>query len=116
MQQCAATAGAQWLSTDQPSQRPPAAHRGGFFVPMHQRSVRLLQRNRLPVLFLQNRGNVGTRKAEWLETLIWQALGAIKSCGNRLGARWEQSGNKQRYRYIIVIILYMKDFNESSIN
>ncbi|MCZ2396571.1 MAG: hypothetical protein LC100_08490 [Chitinophagales bacterium] len=49
---------------------PPAALRGGFFVPARQRSVRFLQRNATPAVFPQNRGNVGTNKVKRLETLI----------------------------------------------
>ena len=60
--QGAATAGTQRLGTAQPPSPPPAAHRGGFFVPVRQKSVGLLQRNRLPAVFPQNRGNVRANK------------------------------------------------------
>ncbi len=56
--------------------------------------VVLLQRNSLPALFPGNRGNVGTNKEKRLKTLIWKALGAIKSCGDKMGTEWEQSGNR----------------------
>jgi hypothetical protein len=40
---------------------------------------------------------VGTNKVKRLKTLIWQALDAIKIFGNRLGTRWEQTGNTYEY-------------------
>ena len=68
--------------------------------------VVLLQRNSLPALFPGNRGNVGTNKEKRLKTLIWKALGAIKSCGDRLGTRWEQSGNIYKYIVSYYFILF----------
>lgn len=47
--------------------------------------------------------------AEIPETLIQQALGAIKSCGNREGTRREQSGNKVdlfNYFYIVMVFIF----------
>ena len=41
-------------------------------------------------------GNVGTNKPERPLAPIWQGLGAIKICWNRVGTRWERSGNKSR--------------------
>ena len=65
--------------------------------------VVLLQRNSLPALFPGNRGNVGKNKEKRLKTLIWQALDAIKICGNKMETEWEQDDFLQSINYNYVI-------------
>lgn len=68
-----------------------------------QRSVRLLQRNRLWSVMLKSNGNVGVNEVERLETLVQQKVSAIKIFRSKAGTSWEQSGNKKEEENIHIL-------------